>query len=251
MAESDWRIRFWTHVDKTAGCWTWTASTVRSGDGQFRVGHTMKRAHRVAWELTYGEPPGSLRNVCGNRRCVRPDHHVRAPRKGMPKNLAVPPIKRFDAMVVREADHWLWGGSADHLGYGQFSYQAPGQSRRVVRAHRFAWEEAHGAIEPGADVLHRCGVRLCVRPDHLELRIGGQAPTRPTPREVDVLRARLRHGLGYGSLKRAAADLGINYVNAATHLMKLRARIDVTSDAQAVTWLDGNEPGWRDGDPRS
>ena len=34
-------------------------------------------------------------------------------------------------------------------------------------AHRLAWALAHGPIRPGIQIMHRCGNRPCVRPEHL------------------------------------------------------------------------------------
>lgn len=70
--------RFWSHVNKTDGCWEWTASLRGSGYGQFRVavGTSPVRAHRFVWTLTYGAIPDGLFvcHHCDNRKCVRPDH---------------------------------------------------------------------------------------------------------------------------------------------------------------------------------
>jgi hypothetical protein len=68
--------RFWEKVDKSGECWLWTASLTRGGYGQFplRKG-VIRRAHRIAWELTYGPPGNSwVLHRCDNPRCVRPDH---------------------------------------------------------------------------------------------------------------------------------------------------------------------------------
>ena len=238
--------RFWANVERGPGCWLWTASTVRTGRGQFRVGSKVRQAHRLAWELTYGSaPPGMLRTACGNLRCVRPDHQLVTERKVGPNNLARTVDVRFEAMVERGAGCWLWTGTVDHTGFGAFSVDVAGQGRRILRAHRVAWERAHGPIPGGAEVVHRCGTRHCVRPDHLVLRVGGRASADPTPRDLAVLRARVRHGLGYGSLLQAAVELGIGSVNAAHHLARLRARLGVASNAEAVRWLDANRRGWR------
>lgn len=57
---------------------------------------------------------------------------------------------------------WI-GGKADH-GYGQISVNG-----RKQRAHRVAWERAHGPIPAGISVLHKCDNPPCVNVDHLFL----------------------------------------------------------------------------------
>ena len=57
-----------------------------------------------------------------------------------------------------------WPGAVSGVGYGQRWAQG-----RVVSAHRFAWEEAHGPIPEGLCVLHHCDNRRCIRVDHLFL----------------------------------------------------------------------------------
>lgn len=56
-------------------CHEWTGPIHRSGFGVIGHGHRLLYAHRYAWELAYGTPPaGQIRQLCGNRVCVRPDH---------------------------------------------------------------------------------------------------------------------------------------------------------------------------------
>lgn len=75
--------RFWAKVNKTAGCWLWTASVRNKGYGAF--GYTVagrsfqERAHRVSWMIHYGAIPENLcvlHNCPGgdNPRCVNPAH---------------------------------------------------------------------------------------------------------------------------------------------------------------------------------
>lgn len=70
--------RFWALVRKADGCWLWQGATSR-GYGKFTVGWKQPRvrAHRFAWEITYGAiPPGQLvlHRCKQTPACVRPDH---------------------------------------------------------------------------------------------------------------------------------------------------------------------------------
>jgi DNA-binding XRE family transcriptional regulator len=60
---------------------------------------------------------------------------------------------------------WLWHGYAHgSLGHGRVTI-----NKRRVMAHRYAYEQAFGAIPDGLCVCHRCDVPACVNPDHLWL----------------------------------------------------------------------------------
>src|SRR3989304_7134143 len=67
---------FWKHVDKSSDCWIWKGCTAQ-GYGFPRLhGNGHVRAHRLAWELTYGLIPQGkwVLHHCDNPPCVRPDH---------------------------------------------------------------------------------------------------------------------------------------------------------------------------------
>lgn len=68
--------RFWRHVEKSDGCWEWIGALDNDGYGRIRDGRRNRKAHRVAYELTYGPIPSGLiiRHTCDNPACVRPDH---------------------------------------------------------------------------------------------------------------------------------------------------------------------------------
>jgi hypothetical protein len=76
--------------------------------------------------------------------------------------------ERFHARTKRiESGCVLWlGATSAGTGYGKVRLSNP---RRLVGAHRLAWELAHCPIPDGLCVLHRCDVRTCVNPDHLYL----------------------------------------------------------------------------------
>lgn len=59
---------------------------------------------------------------------------------------------------------WLWTGSADSKGYGRLCF-----NYRTRKAHRIAWELAHGPIPQALFVCHHCDTPACVRPSHLFL----------------------------------------------------------------------------------
>jgi hypothetical protein len=67
---------FWNNCAKQEnGCWLWTKSTTR-GYGELHYKGTTRKAHRVAWELTYGDIPKGMVvcHRCDNPRCINPDH---------------------------------------------------------------------------------------------------------------------------------------------------------------------------------
>jgi len=58
----------------------------------------------------------------------------------------------------------LWTASIDTRGYGHINVNGKPQ-----RAHRVAWELAHGHVLDGLHVLHMCDVRSCCALKHLWL----------------------------------------------------------------------------------
>lgn len=73
------------------------------------------------------------------------------------------PEERFWPKVNKTETCWLWTGYVDNdKGYGRFAY--PGGTL----AHRFAYELLVGPIPDGLQVDHKCRVKSCVNPDHLQ-----------------------------------------------------------------------------------
>ena len=74
------------------------------------------------------------------------------------------PEESFEARVLRnESGCWIWTGALTPTGYPQIC-----DGRRVIRAHRWAFERFVGPIPEGLVIDHKCRVRNCVNPDHLE-----------------------------------------------------------------------------------
>ncbi len=67
---------FWKKVEKSAGCWLWKGALAdkskKAPYGRFGT----VRAHRMAYELTYGPIPEGLHALhkCDNTLCVNPAH---------------------------------------------------------------------------------------------------------------------------------------------------------------------------------
>lgn len=74
--------RFWLKIKKTDSCWLWIGGCFSNGYGQIGSGPGCQQkllAHRVSWEMHFGEIPDGM-EVChncpggDNPRCVNPAH---------------------------------------------------------------------------------------------------------------------------------------------------------------------------------
>lgn len=63
-----------------------------------------------------------------------------------------------------EGDCWIWQGTVNpRWGYGQV------QTRGVLhRAHKLAFELVNGPVPEGKELHHRCEMKLCINPAHLQ-----------------------------------------------------------------------------------
>lgn len=70
---------FWSKIDKTGdGCWPWKSTIDRDGYGQQGFKKKNLRAHRLAWELTYGPIPEGMQILhrCDVRNCCNVKDHL-------------------------------------------------------------------------------------------------------------------------------------------------------------------------------
>lgn len=88
-------------------------------------------------------------------------------------------MSRFISKTDRDSC-WIWLGSKDHAGYGQWT--------RGGRAHRKMYELIRGRIPEGLELDHLCYTPACVNPKHLE----------PVTREVNLARRRRKTHCGNG-----------------------------------------------------
>lgn len=65
---------------------------------------------------------------------------------------------------------WVWMGAITSSGYGNLTIGSRTDgTRRVINAHRFAYETLIGPIPDGLESDHLCRNSPCVNPNHLEL----------------------------------------------------------------------------------
>ncbi len=74
----------------------------------------------------------------------------------------------FWSNVDKSGECWEWQGNRTS-GKWNYGIVSLGHRGERMRAHRFAWELAHGSIPEGMSVLHHCDNPPCVRHDHLFL----------------------------------------------------------------------------------
>jgi hypothetical protein len=66
--------RFWAHVVERDNHKLWTGYITREGFGTWSLGDRNIIAHRYAWALKRGAVPARLKNQCGIKSCVEPEH---------------------------------------------------------------------------------------------------------------------------------------------------------------------------------
>ena len=110
MKRRSLKERFWEKVNKTHGCWNWTAGDNGEGYGTIRAKNDsgkriMALAHRLSWEFHHGVIPEGLLVLhhCDNPSCVRPDHLF----LGTKKDNAVDRDSKGRRIALRGARHGL------------------------------------------------------------------------------------------------------------------------------------------------
>ncbi len=97
---------------------------------------------------------------------------------------------------------WLWMSCCDRHGYAKMN--VPGFS---ALAHRISYEIFKGKIPSGLQLDHKCRVRCCVNPDHLEPvtnlenSIRGEAGSINAARQLSLTKCKHGHALSGGNIR--------------------------------------------------
>ena len=97
-------------------------------------------------------------------------------------------VVRFRKYIKKTNGCWVWTGSTNRKGYGQF----PNTLIQGHQTHRLSFFLAYGYLPTDLCVLHRCDNPPCVRPEHLFL--GTQADNIADK----VAKGRCRNGVTVG-----------------------------------------------------
>lgn len=140
-------------------------------------------------------------------------------------------ISRFWPKVDRSGSCWEWQASRVN-GYGQFTV-----NRRIVLAHRFAWEITNGPIPNGLFVCHHCDNRLCVNPSHLFL---GSAADNSGDM---VAKNRVRHGAAHRNTK--LTDKDVHEIRSLKGSMTYKALAQQYGISTTTAWRIAHGESWR------
>jgi len=67
---------------------------------------------------------------------------------------------------------WIWQGQVGNSGYGKVMLRDADGNTRMDSVHRASYSAFIGPLAAGQVVVQRCGNRLCINPEHLELLDG-------------------------------------------------------------------------------
>jgi hypothetical protein len=124
-------------------------------------------------------------------------------------------------------DCWIWEGTIDGNGYGHL--QTLWATEMGKFAHRISYRLFKGDIPAGKLIRHKCDVRKCVNPDHLEIgtkKENNQDARDRNPRacgrklQPDDLAAIHDRWVNGELLKDIAKDYGVNWKSISRALKK-------------------------------
>jgi len=133
-----------------------------------------KKGHPLTEDNVYITPSTGDRSCKTCKLVYIKSYHAKHPRfpdeqKSGYRELSRKPmllITRFELMYIPEPNSgcWLWLGNLHRMGYGRLK-----EGKRVISAHRFAYEYYRGTIPNGLVIDHLCRLPSCVNPWHMEV----------------------------------------------------------------------------------
>lgn len=176
-------------------------------------------------------------NECSVEGCTQRHHckgycnrHYRRWKKYGDPHYTIPrptESERFWSKVDKSGECWIWTGGKRN-GYGFFNVRPT-----TIGAHRFAYIEANGPVPEGLVIDHRCRVKLCVNPKHLQavtIALNGQNVSGPDSNNRSGVRnvwwcktwkrwtgqvafMGTKHSIGHHTTKEAAAEAALSLRN--------------------------------------
>jgi HNH endonuclease len=137
-------------------------TVVMGGSRQCKI---CRSAYMVEWRKKFREKnPPKKRTY--NRKAKGPTRFV--PRQDA-YNLTTKEIVRFkEKFVAGHSDScWPYADKPNTYGYGFFQVRRSSK-KKLLMAHRVAYELAKGPVPDGLVIDHTCRNRICVNPSHLE-----------------------------------------------------------------------------------
>lgn len=144
LSRSDER-RLWAKIEKTDGCWLWTAGKTPAGYGKFWLSGATELAHRIVYIALVGTVPYNLTldHTCRVRHCVNPDHLDPVTQQ---ENTLRSPIA--PAAINAKKTHCLKGhpysAANTHIANGRRREER--QCRECSRIRTLARQRANGAV---------------------------------------------------------------------------------------------------------
>lgn len=101
-----------------------------------------------------------------------------------------------------ETPCWIWQRATDRRGYGVGCL-----GRTPVRAHILYFESKHGPVPDGLQLDHRCRIRRCCNPDHLEAVTSAENTRRGAKAKLSASDIEVIRSLHGKMLQREIAEL--------------------------------------------
>lgn len=105
-----------------------------------------------------------MNGICSRAHCLAPPHELSG--IGFCREHGIEALLK---KATKEPNGcWLWNGCTGPDGYGIVAIKKPDGKKTTTVVHRRSYLLFVGEIPQGLEINHKCSVRLCVNPEHLE-----------------------------------------------------------------------------------